>query len=656
MGFWDKVKQLFGGPPTPAPGTFAAMPSADLEQRIRARAVAAVKSRAAFGPEHLAEQIAPGAHSAADILLVGDVLERLYEQKFFEPFDYTKTWRGPPVATFVYHPVESAAPAYAPPKVTPRVPGTPPVASSPGAQSGAPYRGAPQPGGTPYRSPFNPYAAPGILGLTPDEMRRRALRINPMRTAWIGRTDTIPPQSDERTALIDRGLILRGLLTEQQVAEIHQVGDQWLKYGDFWRKRQVQQQEVARIAAKTAESAIAEQRRQKIAQKAEKKRLAAERARVRVEQVAKRRVEDIVFLGRGVSSGLADRRSNLEMLQARGLPVMSTPADVARELKLTIPRLRWLCFHADAMQRMHYVNFEIPKRSGGTRVLSAPHVTLATAQQWVLHSVLEKLPVEDEAHGFVRGRSTVTNALPHVKRDLVVNLDLSDFFPTIRFPRVRGVFRRMGYSPAVATVLALLCTEAPRRAVQFDGTTYWVAVGERALPQGACTSPALSNQVARKIDRRLRGMATKDGWTYTRYADDLTFSAPAGHRGQLPMLLARVRHIVGEEGFELNAKKGRVQRAAGRQTVTGVVVNERPGVPREEVRRLRAILHAAKKTGLDAQNREGRPHFEAYVRGKIAYVTMVDRARGDKLRDALDALPGAGNTGSATAPGPGTPR
>ena len=93
------------------------------------------------------------------------------------------------------------------------------------------------------------------------------------------------------------------------------------------------------------------------------------------------------------------------------------------------------------------------------------------------------------AHGFVEKRSTVTNARPHVGKDVVVNLDLKDFFPSITFPRVRGLFESLGYSPAVATLLALLTTEAPRVQVLHDGTPFWVAAGERALPQGACTSP-----------------------------------------------------------------------------------------------------------------------------------------------------------------------
>jgi retron-type reverse transcriptase len=477
----------------------------------------------------------------------------------------------------------------------------------------------------------NAYAAGDILGLSADELRKRALKINPWRTPWIGRTDTIPPQSDERTAIIDRGLILRGLLTQEQLTEIHRVGDLWSKYHDGAAL-------ATSRAAKAADADEEQRRKEKAELKARKKKEAAERAEQRRADVARRHAEDIIFVGAGVSSGMADRRANIERLQLLALPLLATPADLATALGLTISQLRWLSFHSEAMERMHYVNFEVAKRSGGTRVLSAPHAKLSAAQQWILREILEKLPLEPQAHGFVRGRSTVTNARPHVGRDRVVNLDLSDFFPTISFRRVRGLFRTIGYSPAVATLLALLCTEAPRRPVMYDGATYWVAIGARALPQGACTSPAISNQIARHLDRRLAGMAEKHGWTYTRYADDLTFSASANNGDSVGRLMASVRHIVEEEGFTLNPKKGRVQRRGRRQTVTGIVVNDKLSIAREDVRRLRAILHGASKTGLAAQNRENIPNFELWLRGKIAYVKMVDPAKGAQLLRQLDSL------------------
>jgi RNA-directed DNA polymerase len=365
---------------------------------------------------------------------------------------------------------------------------------------------------------------------------------------------------------------------------------------------------------------------------------AAQRRAQRAAAIAHRRANDIVYLGRGVSRGLSHRQSDAARLQQYNLPVLTTPADVAQALGITVPQLRWLCFHREAAQRIHYTLYFVPKRSGGTRQLAAPHRTLARCQRWVLQHILAQLPAADAAHGFVAGRSTRTNAAPHVGQDVVVNLDLCDFFPSITFVRVRGAFHGLGYSLAAATLLALLCTEAPRLETALDVRRRFVAQGPRCLPQGACTSPALSNWIARRLDARLSGLASILGWNYTRYADDLTFSTSGDAAARVGYLLARVRHIAADEGFAVNEPKTRVLRRHTAQTVTGVVVNDRPGVPRGLVRRLRAILHHARREGLASQNRAGHRDFESWLRGMIAYVAMINPEQGARLQQALQQV------------------
>jgi hypothetical protein len=144
--------------------------------------------------------------------------------------------------------------------------------------------------------------------------------------------------------------------------------------------------------------------------------------------------------------------------------------------------------------------------------------------------------------------------------------------------------------------------------------------------------------VARRLDRRLAGLAAKLGATYTRYADDLTFSGDETLSPKVGYLMARVRHLAQAEGFLVNEAKSRVLRRNTAQVVTGLVVNDRPGVPRDEVRRLRAILHRARLEGLDAQNREGHPNFRAWLRGKIAHVGMARPEVGGKLLAEFEAL------------------
>ncbi len=462
--------------------------------------------------------------------------------------------------------------------------------------------------------------------ITVDEALAATAKVD-WKSANFDSRGVIPHASLPRVQVIDRTMVGMGLISEQELAEIHDIGT---KMGQF--------RSDAEFIAIAGERAVAESRAERQRRKEQRKAEAEARRNLRREQVAQRRATDIVFLGRGVSRGLADRRSNIELLQSKVLPVLSSPAELAQAMGVSISLLRWLSFHSDAPTRVHYVSFDVPKKSGGIRRLSAPHRKLSDAQHWILTNILNLLPVHPCAHGFVAQHSVLTNAAPHVGASVVINADLSNFFPTIAFPRVDGMFRKLGYSPAVATILALLCTECPRQALKFSDTIYYAATGPRALPQGACTSPAISNQIAAKLDRRMSAMASKLDWKYTRYADDLTWSISGEVTPSVGYVLARMRHIVIDEGFELNHAKTRVQRRSQQQSVTGVVVNDRMSVPRKTIRQIRAILHNAKRTGLDAQNREEHPHFRDWLAGMIGWIQMVTPEQGRKLRSDLAEL------------------
>jgi retron-type reverse transcriptase len=142
--------------------------------------------------------------------------------------------------------------------------------------------------------------------------------------------------------------------------------------------------------------------------------------------------------------------------------------------------------------------------------------------------------------------------------------------------------------------------------------------------------------LCRRLDKRLSGLAKNADFSFTRYADDLTFSGD--DTKEVGRLLRAVRKVIVSEGFEEHAKKTRVMRQGRRQEVTGLVVNTRPTVPREEIRKLRAILHNAARSGLAEQNRENVPDFAAHLRGRVAFVEMVDKERGEKLRAALNRV------------------
>ena len=212
--------------------------------------------------------------------------------------------------------------------------------------------------------------------------------------------------------------------------------------------------------------------------------------------------------------------------------------------------------------------------------------------------------MSEYAHGFLGGHSVRTNAEPHVGKDVILRLDITDFFGTIHFGRVRGLLIALGYGYPVATVLAALMTEAVRQPVVVGETRFFPPVGPRTCPQGAPTSPGLSNAVVVKMDRRLAGLARRYGFAYTRYADDLTFSGNdiAGAHA-LRLLAARV---VEEEGFAVNQRKTQIRRNGSRQMVTGVVVNDVLGLSRQDRRRLRAAIHHYRQSTRRRQRRTPR--------------------------------------------------
>ena len=268
-------------------------------------------------------------------------------------------------------------------------------------------------------------------------------------------------------------------------------------------------------------STLSESERQ--AYKKELKAEASARKQLRQEAWQAYKANHIVHLGEGEGIFWTDQagpdRWDLEHAEERAaeneLPPLDSPQQLAEALGLTVSQLRWLAYHRDAATRIHYRRFVIPKRGGGQRAIWAPLPKLKAAQHWILRNIAEKLPVHGAAHGFLPGRSILTNAAAHADPGILVKMDVKDFFPTVTLRRVKGIFRKAGYREQVATLLALLCTESPREEVTLDGQTYFVSLGPRCLPQGAPTSPALTNTLCLRLDRRLSGLARRLGCRYT---------------------------------------------------------------------------------------------------------------------------------------------
>lgn len=359
------------------------------------------------------------------------------------------------------------------------------------------------------------------------------------------------------------------------------------------------------------------------------------------------RQNHLVHVGVGVwyhDTADIDRWDIPDLEGRRALNEVPQLADVhalASKLALSIPRLRWLIYHREVDTGTHYVRWTVPKRSGkGRRLISAPKPDLKRAQSWVARNITEHLPVHGAAHGFLTGRSILTNAVVHAGARLIIKFDVRDFYPTVTFRRVKGLFRKAGYGEQVATVLALLCTECPRDEIEIGGKKHYVATGPRSLPQGAPTSPSITNALCVRLDARLTGLAHKLGFRYTRYADDLTFSFHGAGKIPVARLRKAVGDVVTDEGFVVHPGKTRVMRSGGRQKVTGLVVNQAPDgrpearVPRKVIRELRAALHNRE------HGKPGKGESLEQLQGMAAFVHMCDPAKGAEFMRRLAKLPG----------------
>ncbi|MEW6128645.1 MAG: reverse transcriptase family protein [Acidobacteriota bacterium] len=346
----------------------------------------------------------------------------------------------------------------------------------------------------------------------------------------------------------------------------------------------------------------------------------------------------IVYLGDGVSAGLNHVTCDEARLATYGLPRLTDAAEIAASIGITVNELRFLSFSRKTSTVSHYVRFKLPKKPSGERLISAPMPRLKKVQHWILENLLAKVELHDAAHGFRSERSIVSNAAPHVGAEVVINLDLKDFFPSISYKRVKGVFRALGYSEAAATIFALLCTEPQVEEVVLDGKTYFIATGERHLPQGAPTSPAITNILCRRLDKRLLKMATGAGFKYTRYADDLTFSTSGESKKNICNVLRRVESIVAHEGLTIHPDKTRVLRRSRQQEVTGVVVNEKTNVSKKELKRFRALLFQIEKDGLAGKRWSNSSDVLASMMGFANFVFMVNPEKGAELQARVRAL------------------
>lgn len=306
--------------------------------------------------------------------------------------------------------------------------------------------------------------------------------------------------------------------------------------------------------------------------------------------------------------------------------------ELAAFFGLSYTALARIIYKTDEAYKYH--QFEIPKKNGGHRKISAPAKKLKRLQGRLKEVFYEIYPTRPSAHGFAKDKSIVSNAERHLDKKFIFNIDLADFFGSIHFGRIRNLFKSspFNFNNSVSTILAQICCF------------------KNSLPQGAPTSPILSNMIAWKMDSQLQHLAKITNGTYTRYADDISFSYTSKKR-RLPEEVVILRdgeaspgsaltHIIEGNGFVINYDKVRLCGPLSRMEVTGLTVNEFPNVKRQYVKQISSMLHAWRKHGYELAEKEFNEKYDHrhrasvrpksffhVVKGKLAFLRSVRSGR-----------------------------
>lgn len=333
---------------------------------------------------------------------------------------------------------------------------------------------------------------------------------------------------------------------------------------------------------------------------------------------------------------ISETLSYADGLDSKGLPVIFDQQHLSYLLCMEHRNLRQLVKSASS----YYKYFAIKKRRGGLRRIMSPYSELRDVQTWIKENILDKIELPNCVKAFVKGRNIMENAKMHEGRKYILKVDITNFFESIGVRQVYVAFRKMGYDRSVAAWLANLCTakiedykyeqlEDQEEIQKLFNDLYHKS--EPFLVQGAPTSPGLANIICNRMDKRMMGLANKHGFTYSRYADDMTFSADKKDR--LPKV-SMIRKIVETEGFLLNEEKIELLHEGNRQIVTGLLVDNHVRVPGRYKKDIKRHIHFCLKYG-------GREHFhriapgkafgKEWLAGRIRYIHSVEPETAKKL-------------------------
>ncbi len=365
-----------------------------------------------------------------------------------------------------------------------------------------------------------------------------------------------------------------------------------------------------------------------------------------------------LFLREGESNGynkeyLARLMSAGRKIQSLNLPVVFSLSHLANLSNTRYSDLHSFVSRNTTGANFPYKSFQIRKRSGGKRWISIPVPPLMAVQRWIAQNILDNVDPHMAAFAYVRNRRVKRHAEKHCAAEWILKVDIKDFFGNISERQIYELFQSLSYPKLLAFEMARLCTRStPRRKGkrwinqrndrEFSSYSYLRSVG--SLPQGAPTSPALSNLVCLEMDNQLEKLAIEVNATYSRYADDLCFSFSNSSRDSVFQVKRKISKILWENGFQENSKKTRIIPPGARKIITGLVVNgANPSIPREIRDRIRMHLYFSKTRGIPEHCRNKGFHsvigFRNHLYGLIMYVSSINLQQGQSLLTQFAELP-----------------
>lgn len=306
---------------------------------------------------------------------------------------------------------------------------------------------------------------------------------------------------------------------------------------------------------------------------------------------------------RGIQEDLITRYlSYIEILESKSMPVIFELEHLSKLIGIKYPEFNNIVYGTNAFYR----EFHIPKKNGGFRKISTPYPSLLSCQKWIYKNILLKLPTHSSAQAYKKKHSIIGNATQHVGKNTLLKIDIFNFFSEIPINWVVKMFLNIGYSKNISYALASLCC--------FNGV----------LPQGAVTSPCLSNILLYSLDERLSKLAKYFDLTYSRYADDMVFSG----NNISPTIINYIEDIITSYGFSLNENKTQLLKLGKRKIVTGIDISgNKMTLPRKTRRQIKQAMYFIKKYGLISHignEKIKNPNYILSLEGKIRFWLQID--------------------------------